>query len=172
MLLGLRRITPFVLLASFVAAASTTTTQEMLQEGFLPFRMTHDKVFFCKVNIKEYKKQPNQFPMYKEMTDVLCRKKGSKKNSVSMSDLISWSESEGGKAAFAKIKGLVFHQSRCGSTLVANSKYCCLVCALRLRMNCGGNKQCAGIVAIPPVLHSFFPQHVFPFLQYCSLGGN
>ena len=80
---------------------------------------------FCQVNFATHKKDPSSVPMFRHLVEASpgCTKE---RYQVSLKDLATKArahdaEHMGGVPKALKISGVVFHESRCGSTLVANS---------------------------------------------------
>ena len=79
-------------------------------------------VTLCKINFREYSKTPHLYPMFREVESMSnCRGANRKKEkmSVLMAELKAAEGTPAGRVV--KPNGFVFHESRVGSTLVANT---------------------------------------------------
>lgn len=81
--------------------------------GFVPISVTQDEVTLCKLDFALQAAEPEHYPMFRDVVKASgCEHDASKTKSVRWGDLSRWPTT-------IEPTGFVFHQSRCGSTLVA-----------------------------------------------------
>jgi hypothetical protein len=80
-------------------------------------RAQSPKVKLCKLDFEEYHKDPSKLPMNKDLVKHSCRG-GVTEMTVSLDDIKKDIALD--SASVIPPTGFVFHESRCGSTLVAN----------------------------------------------------
>ncbi len=79
-------------------------------------------ITMCKLNFKDYSKKPHEYPMFKDLESLsLCQ--GRNRRKEKLSKLMRELEAKKGTPAGRIVPptGFVFHESRVGSTLVANT---------------------------------------------------
>lgn len=82
-------------------------------------------VTLCKLDFKGYWESPHSYPMFRDLVELsACR--GSNRRRENLSTLMKEIKDNDGKASGAIVPptGFVFHESRVGSTLVANTLAC------------------------------------------------
>ena len=75
-------------------------------------------VTLCQLNFREYSQNPHLYPMFKDLTG-LSHCHGNNRKRDTLANLLEKLKKDGSKVI--KPNGFVFHESRVGSTLVANT---------------------------------------------------
>lgn len=96
-----------------------------VQPFWTPIRISIDdpenpSITFCKLDFKTYGESPNSYPMFRDL--VLMSKCGiGNSKTARLSEVKSDPNFQGIGGRYMDPKGFVFHESRVGSTLVANA---------------------------------------------------
>jgi hypothetical protein len=108
-----------------VAAEEAETLPDWSQEFWTPIDVdvSADPVItLCKLNFKTYSESPHLYPMFRDLEAMSGCHGGNKRRekvSVLMKEIEDQKDTPGGRVI--KPAGFVFHESRVGSTLVANT---------------------------------------------------
>lgn len=80
-------------------------------------------VTLCKLNFQEYSKTPHKYPMFRDLV-AMSNCGGSNVKSAKLSAIKADPQFQGKTGRYLEPTGFVFHESRVGSTLVANALAC------------------------------------------------